>query len=162
MLRIREEQLEEMAKNRGMAVEDLIVRVKEAPPPVQPRGTGLHIREEQMRAMAADMRERFIAKTVLLLEEGVSGWGQDKSSEEKEQFVRFMMEFAGSNKVFKEINVQKLSVWYLEFGFTIPLSDYFASILNKEGLPENDRIERFYEAIKSPTGLIEISLTDEL
>lgn len=162
MLRIRDEQLEEMAKNRGMAVEDLIVRVKDVPLPDQPHGTGLHIREEQMSAMAADMRERFIAKTVVLLEEGFSGWGQDRSPEEKREFVQSMVEFAGINDVFKEINIQKLTVWYLEFGFTIPLSDYCCSVLNKKGLNENDRMKRFYEAIKSSTGLIEISLADEL
>ena len=158
MLRIREEQLEEMAKNRDMAVEDLIVRVKEAPLPVQPRGTGLHIREEQMSAMAADMLERFIAKTVLLLEEGVSECGQDKSGEHKKDFVRFMIGFARTNNVLKEINIQKLAVWHLVFDFAIPLTDYFNSVLNMEDLDENDRMERFYSVIKKPVGLIEVSL----
>ena len=162
MLRIREEQLEEMAQSRGMTVEDLIVRVKEAPLPVQPRGAGLHIREEQNIAMAADMRERFISKTVLLLEEGVSGWGQDKSTEEKREYVGFMIEFARTNNVVKEINIQKLAVWHLVFEFEIPLSNYYKSVLNIKGLDENNRIEGFYEVIKSPVNLIEVSLAGDL
>lgn len=162
MLRIREEQFKKMAMTLHMAEGNLIVRVKESPQPFHKCKRGLHIREEQDSAMAVDMMKRFIAKTVLLLEESAPQWCQDKRPEEREQFVRFMIEFAWSNNIFKEINIQKMIVWYIEPGFVIPLSKYLESIFNSKSDDENYRVERFNEKLMSSKDLVEVSLDDYL
>ena len=112
--------------------------------------------------MAKDMTERFITKTVLLLEERLQVWCLDNSIEERDQFVRSMIGFALNKNIFKEINIQKLIVWQVDPGFTIPLSKYLESVLNRENAYEEYRMERFFEAITSGAELIEVSADDIL
>jgi hypothetical protein len=162
MLKMSKQQLEEMAQDLNMAVDDLVVEVKEPSSPIPQRAGGLlYISEDQDRAMARDMTERFISRTVLLLEESAPGWCRDKSHEDRIEFVRSMIEFARSKHIFKEINIQKLMVWQIKPGYTIPLSGYLESILNRESFYEEYRMEGFFEVITSGFELIEV-FSDEI
>jgi hypothetical protein len=159
MLKISKQQHEEMAQDLNLNVDDLVVRVEEPLRHTTRRVKGLlYISEEQDRAMAKDIDERFISKTVRLLEERVQVWCLDKSTEERDQFVRSMIKFARNKNIFKEINIQKLIVWQIEPGFTIPLSKYLESVLNRENAYEEFRMEQFFEAITSGAELIEVSI----
>jgi hypothetical protein len=161
MLKISKQQHEEMAQDLNLNADDLVVRVEEPLRHTPQRGKALlYISEEQDRAMAKDMEERFISKTVRLLEERVQVWCLDKSTEERDQFVRSMIKFARDKNIFKGINIQKLIVWQLDPGFTIPLSKYLESVLNRENAYEEFRMERFFEAITSSVELIEVSADD--
>jgi hypothetical protein len=162
MLKISKQQHEKMARDLNLNDDGLVVRAEEPLRHAPQRGKGLlYISEEQDRAMAKDMTERFISKTVLLLEERVQVWCLDKSTEERDQFVRSMIGFARNKSIFKEINIQKLIVWQVDPGFTIPLSEYLESILNRGNAYEEFRMERFFEAITSGAKLIEVSADDD-
>jgi len=161
MLKISKQQHEAMAQDLNLNAEDLVVRVEEPFRHTPRRGKGLlFISEEQDKAMAKDMTERFIFKTVLLLEKRLQVWCQNNSTEERDQFVRSMIIFCRNKKIFKEINIQKLIFWQVEPGFTIPLSGYLESILNRENYYEECRMERFFKAITSGADFIEVSADD--
>jgi hypothetical protein len=161
MLRIRDEQREEIAQNLGMTVEGLVVRVEEASQPATKPNYGmLYVREEQDSAMANDMMERFVSKTLLLLGDSAPAWCEDKSTGERERFVKSIIEFARSRNIFKEINIQKLLIWHVEYGYAIPLSNYLESVLNRKDFYEDYRMEQFFKVITTSTELVEISLGD--
>jgi hypothetical protein len=161
MLKISKQQHEEMAQDLNLNVDDLVIRVEETLRHTPRRVKGLlYISEEQDRAMAKDIEERYISKTVRLLEERLPVWCLDKRTEERDQFVRSMIGFARNKNIFKEVNIQKLIVWQIEPGFTIPLSKYLESVLNRENAYEEFRMERFFEAITSGAELIEVSADD--
>ena len=163
MLKISKRQHEEMAQGLNLNAEEMVVRVEEPLRHTPQRAKGLlYISEEQDKSMAKDMTERFITKTVLLLEERLQVWCLDNSIEERDQFVRSMIGFARNKNIFKEINIQKLIVWQVDPGFTIPLSKYLESVLNRENAYEEYRMERFFEAITSGAELIEVSADDIL
>jgi hypothetical protein len=162
MLKISKQQHEEMAQVLNLNAEDMVVRVNEPSSSSPKQGKALvYISEEQDNAMAQDMVERVISKGILFLEESAKEWCQNKSIEERKQFVRLMVELAWSKNIFKETNIQSLVFWQVDPGFTIPLSKYLDMVLTRENFKEDYRIKRFFEAITSNCELILMSFGEE-
>jgi hypothetical protein len=118
----------------------------------------LIIRKEQMEAMAEAMRFRFVTRSIVFLENNAPAWCQDKDAAERKQFADDMVKFAQANKVLSEVNIQRLMVWKIEHRFPIPLTEYMESTLNNESMSEEQRLERFLQAITTDKGLVKITL----
>lgn len=118
----------------------------------------LIIRKEQIRVLENDVMKRFIHDSLLFLEKNVPSWCHGKSKEEKEKFIREIIEFAHGVDILKEVNIQKLMIYKLLYNYTIPLSQYQKETLSKTGFDEEHRISQFYDLLTSKKELVKITL----
>jgi hypothetical protein len=116
------------------------------------------IRQEQIDAMAEAMMKRFTVKSILFLENEAPSWCQNQSEGEIAQFVNEMVEVSQLNKVFSEMNIQKIMMWKIEYDFEVPLDGCLRSILNNETGTEDYRLEQFFKEITSTHELRAVTL----
>jgi len=106
--------------------------------------------------------KRFIVKTLGVIEKDFPVWYNEKTEEERWHFIKYMIDFAKMNHIITESNIQKLIYWKIEYDYTIPLSKFRESKLNRENFDEQYRMDQFFENITSGNELKKITLDSNI
>lgn len=104
--------------------------------------------------------EKFVQKSVLFLKNNFADWCADKRQEEIEAFIYKMIEFGEQYDIKKQLNLQKLMFFKIEFEFDIPLVKVLEEILNEVEKNESYRVTQFYKTLDSNNLLTKNDDTD--
>lgn len=118
------------------------------------------IRQEQMEAMDRAMMERFVDKSIEFIRINFPDWSSDRSDEALTGFINSMTTLARGHNIRKEINVQRMMEYKITFDFSIPLPPRLASLLNRDDLGEEGRLELLVWHLEDTSPLIELTLED--
>ena len=113
---------------------------------------------EQMEAVDQNEREKFILQSITFLRDALPIWSQGKDDEDLRHFVKEMIYLAHRKSIHREINIQKLMHYRIQYAHDIPESDYPGDRLGGEDLDEYQKVERLYFTLTKNQNLIEISL----
>ena len=109
----------------------------------------LIIRNEQQQALKIAAMSSFIVNCKQFIEQNAPEWCIDKSDDDKHQFVEEMIEFSHDCHIYNEDSIQRLIYYKIEYDFSIPLSPYRKSLLEREKFDEDYRIEQFHDSLAS-------------
>jgi len=107
----------------------------------------LVITNKQMEAFRQIEVEKFVQKSVAFLRDNFADWCVDKEQEEIESFIYEMIEFGEQYEIKKQLNLQKLMFFRIEFRFDIPLVGELEEILGAVNKNESFRITQFYKML---------------
>lgn len=93
--------------------------------------------------------EKFIIDSIEFLNSNFAQWVKNKSKDELDNFVRDTIEFAQLYSIKKEINVQKLMYFRINFNFPIPLTIEHRNLLLETEKNEDGRMRNFYKILMS-------------
>jgi len=106
--------------------------------------------------------EQFISTSLLFLRENFPEWSQTKEDKFLRDFINKMIQFGREYNILKEINVQKLMAYKIEYDFVMPLKNDRKIKLNQQDFEEDYRMDQFYIALESNYRLIPITLESDL
>jgi len=132
--------------------EEILLKSIVAPPPI------LVIRKEQMALFQSHALEQFIIKSISFLKKNFLVWSLHRSDEAIRLFVEETIRFGGGYNIRKQINLQKIMHYQIEYSFEIPLSGYLQERLAGKDLNETQRVERFYFGLIKNQHLVEMRL----
>ena len=133
-------------------LEDILLKSGVATPPI------LIIHKEHRVLLRRNALERFIIKSISFLKKNFLAWSLHRSDEAIRLFVEETIRFGERYNVNKEINLQKLMHYQIEYSFEIPLSGYLQKRLAEKDMNETQRVERFYFGLIKNQNFVEINL----
>jgi hypothetical protein len=120
----------------------------------------LFVSAEQMAVMESTMMKRFIDKTLDFIRINFLEWSSQQTDDVLTGFVRDMIKFAQDHEICKEISIQKLIEYQIDFKFSIPLRSQLENTLRRPGLDEDSRLEYFKRQIEDLSPLIKLKPED--
>lgn len=105
------------------------------------------IKNKQMEAFRQIEVEKFVQKSVVFLQNNFADWCVDKERDEIEAFIYEMIDFGEQYDIKKQLNLQKLMFFKIEFGFDVPLVEGLEEILGDIGKNESWRVKCFYKSL---------------
>jgi len=111
------------------------------------------IKTIQLQKFSEVRFEEFRKKTIGFLRRNFAEWATGKDDVELRKYINSMIEFGKKYNVFKEINLQKLMHYHIQYQFDIPLRKNMEKLLNEGKLTEKNRIENFHRGLKSEAAM---------
>ncbi len=107
------------------------------------------IKAEQMEQFSTYMLEVFIKKTIVFLIGNFKEWAEGKDETALRHYIRSIMDLGKKYHVTKQINLQKLMHYHIEYKFDLPLHSDVVKILTQNKNSESLRIENLHRYLKS-------------
>ena len=121
----------------------------------------LKISDSQNLALAEAMMDTFVTKSQAFLRENEPHWCEGKDDETLRAFVNETAALARARDIRKEINIQRLLIHRVRGELDAPPADLHHIRLSEDGVPENERIERYRKTLHG-NGFVRITLDTDL
>jgi len=105
------------------------------------------ITNKQMEALKQIEIEKFVEKCVVFLKNNFEDWCASKSINEIEYFIYEMLSLGDQYHIKKQINLQKLMFFKIEYDFEMPLKRNLIEKIDELGRNEDYRIKQFNKAL---------------
>lgn len=105
------------------------------------------LKNKQIETFKEIERGKFVEKSLVFLDYNFPDWTKGKKEKELKKFINDMIDLGEQYHIFKEINVQKLMFYKINFDFEIPVLEKFEEIIKPQALSEDKRIQKFYKAL---------------
>jgi len=122
----------------------------------------LVITNKQMEAFRQIEVEKFVQKSVVFLHNNFADWCADKTPDDIEAFIYEMIAFGEQYEIKKQLNLQKLMFFKIEFGFDVPLVVELEGILGEVEKNEGYRVKCFYKLLLSGDIVIKMEKEERL
>lgn len=111
--------------------------------------------------MEEQMMRRFVKKCVGFIRCNFDIWSHGKDDDDLTRFIREVIELAHRYNIRKEINIQKLIAYKIEFGYTPALPNNLHLLLLSNDMYEDSKTVVFLQLLVSGLSLMEIDLGEE-
>lgn len=122
----------------------------------------MKIRYEQIDAFDGKAKEKLAAKLFSFLKKDMPQWCKERDDNEIKHFIEDMIIFSSNSNIYKEANIQKLILSYIEYNFNLSLAGYNKEQLTNKNFNEEYRLENFISSLMSKKELMKISLDTDL
>ena len=121
------------------------------------------INASQVKAFSNSKWEEFIQKSFPFLRDNFKEWCMDRKDDELRKFILETVDFGEKYGIGKEINVQKLMHFKIEFNFDLKKYNVLQKELNRADINEDQKTENLYLLLASENyKLIPVNLNTTL
>ncbi len=123
----------------------------------------MKINASQVKAFSHSKWEEFIQKSLPFLRDNFKEWCVDRKEDELRKFILETVDFGKQYRIGKEINIQKLMHFKIEFNFNLKKYDVLQKEINRADINEDQKTENLYLLLASENyKLIPVNLNTTL